>query len=74
MQIYQLAGQGGRSRESHGVRPLNFGTCYPAHRTAARFGASSLEECLMTKEANPVLMQILKAFILNLRPQTRNLG
>ncbi|KAF9041719.1 hypothetical protein BDZ89DRAFT_1090131 [Hymenopellis radicata] len=33
-----------------------------------------LEECLMTKEANPVLMQILKAFVLNLRPQTRNLG
>ncbi|KIY69187.1 hypothetical protein CYLTODRAFT_350049 [Cylindrobasidium torrendii FP15055 ss-10] len=33
-----------------------------------------LEESLMTEEANPVLMQILKAFILNLKPQTRNLG
>lgn len=38
------------------------------------FHLNSLEHSLLTTEANPVLMQVLKTFILNLKPQTRNLG
>lgn len=34
---------------------------------------SSLEEALMAKEPNNLLSQLLAAFIVNLKPQTRNL-
>ena len=33
----------------------------------------SLEEALMSKEPNTILSQILAAFMINLKPQTRNL-
>lgn len=52
----------------------SFAHIRPTYHSFARFLLSSLEASLMTAEANPVLMPILKTFILNLRPLTRNLG
>jgi hypothetical protein len=39
----------------------------------ARRRATSLENALLSHEPNPILTRILGQFILNLRPQTRNL-
>lgn len=34
---------------------------------------NSLENALLSRDQDPVITEILKQFVLNLRPQTRNL-
>jgi len=70
LQIHESSTQSRRVGIPYGVRYM-----FIAHGIFmnARLFPCSLEEALMLKEPNNILTQILVQFIVNLKPQTRNL-
>ena len=70
LQIYQPTVEGRRSRDTNGVRNT-FGIVFALVELTNC--PDSFENALLSREPHPIITAILSRFVLNLKPQTRNL-
>lgn len=73
MQVHELEAQGRGVGVTYRVRLSLLTHVYCSNDCSAPFPTYSFEEAVMSNGPNDILTHVLAHFILNLKPQTRNL-